>query len=106
MIARFKIKNDRDVQFILRQVVDQPKVYVIVLSSQQLLEELHETNHKTFIEQEWNQFYPSTQQSFDQLMTFQFVATHGSNPLFYPNIWSGTCAKQHMNTSTGDNVDT
>ena len=56
--------------------------------------------------QEWNQFYPSTQHSFVQLLTSQFVAAHWSNPLLYPNIWSETCAEQHMNKSTSDNDDT
>ena len=32
-IARFKIKNDRDVQFVLGWAVDQPKVYIRVLPS-------------------------------------------------------------------------
>ena len=38
-IARFKIKNDRDVQFILGQAVDKPKVYVTILPSQQHLQQ-------------------------------------------------------------------
>ena len=33
-IARFKINNDRDVQFVLGQTVDKLEVYVIVLLSQ------------------------------------------------------------------------
>ena len=33
-------------------------------------------------------------------------SAHGSNPLFYPNIWSGTCAEQHMNKSIDENDDT
>ena len=38
-IARFKIKNDRDVQFILGQAIHKPKVYVIVLPSQQPIQQ-------------------------------------------------------------------
>ena len=34
-IARFKINNDRDVQFVLGKAINKLKVYVIVLPSQQ-----------------------------------------------------------------------
>ena len=33
-IARFKINNDRDVQYALGKAVDKPKVYVTILPSQ------------------------------------------------------------------------
>ena len=33
-IARFKIKNDKDIKFVLGGVVDLPKVYVTILPSQ------------------------------------------------------------------------
>ena len=39
-------------------------------------------------------------------MKSQFAMTHGSNPLFYPNMWSETCVEQHMNKSTSENDDT
>ena len=38
-IARFKIKNDKDVQFILGQAVDKPELYVTVLHSQQSIQQ-------------------------------------------------------------------
>ena len=52
-IARFKIKNDRDVQFVLREVVGISKVYVAVQPSppsQQLSQALHESDHQMFVQ--------------------------------------------------------
>ena len=34
-IARFKINNDRDIQYVLGQAVDKSEVYVTILPSQQ-----------------------------------------------------------------------
>ena len=39
-ITRFKINNNRDVQFVLGQAVDKPEVYVIVLLSNYLSKSL------------------------------------------------------------------
>ena len=39
-------------------------------------------------------------------MSSQVVATHDSNPVFYPNMWSEMSGEHHMNKSTGDNDDT
>ena len=59
-MARFKIKNDRDVQYVLGEGDDIPKVYVTVQQSQHPsnvnqsvhIEPLHELNHQSFVQQE------------------------------------------------------
>ena len=56
-IVRFKIKNDRDVQYVLGEVVGILEVYVIVQHSQQPsninqsghAQSLVEPNHQTFV---------------------------------------------------------
>ena len=57
-IARFKIKNDRDLQYVLEEINGILKVYVTVQHSQQSssvnqsvhAQLLHEPNHQSFVQ--------------------------------------------------------
>ena len=107
-IVRFKIKNDRDVQYVWRVRERIPKVYIIVQHSQQPsnvnesihAQPLHEPNHQSFVQQEWNEIYQSTHHSFVKLMASQLVLLRWLNPFFDPNTWTRTGPEQHMNKST------
>ena len=88
-IDKFKIKNDRDVQFVLGGIDGIPEVYVTIQPcqqspkqpSQQPFQPLHEPSHHMFVQQD----------NFLQLMATQFALAHGSNFLFHPNMWNQTC---------------
>ena len=86
-IARFKIKNDRDVQYVLGEINGILKVYVTVQHSQQS-SNVNQSVHAQFL-------HEPNHQSFVQLIAFQFSSTSGSNPLFEPDMWIGTAHEQH-----------
>ena len=109
----FKIKNDRDVQYMLGEEYEILKVYVTIQHSQQPsnvnqsvhAQSFHEPNHQSFVHHEWNEIYQPTYHNFVQLMAFQFAPKSGSNPFFDPNMYTKTGPEQHMNKSTIYSID-
>ena len=107
-IARLKIKNDRNVKYVLGEREGILKVYITVQHSQQPsnvnesihTQHLHELNHQTFVQQEWNEIYQPTHHNFVKLMASQLALLSWLNPFFDPNMWTRTGLEQHMNKST------
>ena len=70
--VKFKIKNDKDVQFTIEKANGILEVYVTVKPSQPL----HEPIHKML----------GHQDKFVQLLTAQFDSAHASTSFFHPNM--------------------
>ena len=78
--VKFKIKNDKDVQFTIEKANGIPKIYVTIKpckqSSQQLFQPIHEPIHQML----------DHQVNFVQLLIAQFDLAHASTSFFHPNM--------------------